>query len=83
MEPVPAVLDDQAFVSIRGPAADIPDLARLQRPGGCAWSSYSTVTRPRRGLQGLADRLAALGGRLRVDSTTGGGTRVRAVLPCG
>ncbi|MFF3468303.1 histidine kinase [Streptomyces sp. NPDC002619] len=38
---------------------------------------------PGMGLQGLADRLAALGGELRVDSPSGGGTRIRAVLPCG
>ena len=37
---------------------------------------------PGSGLQGLADRLAALGGDLQVDSPSGGGTRVRAVLPC-
>ncbi|MFD9005011.1 ATP-binding protein [Streptomyces sp. NPDC059582] len=37
---------------------------------------------PGTGLQGLADRLAALGGDLQVDSPSGGGTRVRAVLPC-
>ncbi|MBC2905772.1 sensor histidine kinase [Streptomyces cupreus] len=37
---------------------------------------------PGTGLRGLADRLAALGGDLRVDSPSGGGTRVRAVLPC-
>jgi signal transduction histidine kinase len=35
------------------------------------------------GLQGLADRVAALGGRLDIDSTPGSGTRVRAVVPCG
>ncbi len=34
------------------------------------------------GLQGMADRLAALGGKLQVDSPAGGGTRVKAVLPC-
>jgi signal transduction histidine kinase len=34
------------------------------------------------GLQGLADRLAALGGRLHVDSPVGGGTRITTVLPC-
>ena len=34
------------------------------------------------GLQGLADRLAALGAELRVDSPPGGGTRIRTVLPC-
>jgi signal transduction histidine kinase len=33
------------------------------------------------GLRGLADRVEALGGRLRVESPAGGGTRVQAVLP--
>jgi len=35
------------------------------------------------GLRGLADRVEALGGRLRVWTPAGGGTRVRAELPCG
>jgi signal transduction histidine kinase len=35
------------------------------------------------GLRGLADRVEALGGRLRVWSPRGGGTRVRAEIPCG
>ena len=35
------------------------------------------------GLRGLADRVEALGGNLRVWSPAGGGTRVRAELPCG
>jgi signal transduction histidine kinase len=35
------------------------------------------------GLLGLADRVEALGGRLRVWTPVGGGTRVRAELPCG
>ena len=34
------------------------------------------------GLRGLADRVEALGGRLRVWSPTGAGTRVRAEIPC-
>jgi signal transduction histidine kinase len=34
------------------------------------------------GLRGLADRVEALGGRLRVWSPAGGGTRVRAEMPC-
>jgi signal transduction histidine kinase len=34
------------------------------------------------GLRGLADRVEALGGRLRVWTPIGGGTRVRAELPC-
>jgi signal transduction histidine kinase len=35
------------------------------------------------GLRGLADRVEALGGRLRVWTPQGGGTRVRAEIPCG
>jgi signal transduction histidine kinase len=34
------------------------------------------------GLRGLADRVEAEGGRLLVWSPRGGGTRVRAELPC-
>jgi signal transduction histidine kinase len=35
------------------------------------------------GLAGLADRVAALGGRLDIASSPGKGTRIRAELPCG
>jgi signal transduction histidine kinase len=35
------------------------------------------------GLAGLADRIAALGGRLDLDSPPRGGTRLRAEIPCG
>ncbi|MDG4859066.1 histidine kinase, partial [Streptomyces sp. T-3] len=35
------------------------------------------------GLRGLADRLAAVDGVLQVHSPAGGGTRIRAELPCG
>jgi signal transduction histidine kinase len=35
------------------------------------------------GLRGLADRVEALGGRLRVWTPQGGGTRVQAEIPCG
>jgi signal transduction histidine kinase len=35
------------------------------------------------GLQGLADRVAALGGELRVRSRKAGGTHLEAVFPCG
>lgn len=38
---------------------------------------------PGSGLEGLADRLAALEGCLEVDSAPGSGTRIRAELPCG
>jgi signal transduction histidine kinase len=36
-----------------------------------------------RGLQGLADRVAALGGRLSVSPAADGGTMLEAVFPCG
>jgi signal transduction histidine kinase len=39
-------------------------------------------TRGGSGLRGLADRVEALGGRLRVWSPAGGGTRVAAEIPC-
>jgi signal transduction histidine kinase len=35
------------------------------------------------GLRGLADRVAALEGRLQLDSPSGSGTVVRVELPCG
>jgi signal transduction histidine kinase len=34
------------------------------------------------GLRGLADRVEALGGRLRVESPPAGGTRIVAEIPC-
>jgi len=34
------------------------------------------------GLRGLADRVGALNGRLRVDSPVGVGTRVAVEIPC-
>ncbi|MEU9017823.1 histidine kinase [Actinomadura sp. NPDC048394] len=37
---------------------------------------------PGGGLQGLADRVAAVGGRFTMDSPPGGGTRLSAELPC-
>jgi signal transduction histidine kinase len=37
---------------------------------------------PGQGLGGLADRVSASGGTLRVDSPAGAGTTVRALLPC-
>ena len=34
------------------------------------------------GLRGIEDRVAALDGRLRIESPAGGGTRLHAVIPC-
>ncbi|MFG2039486.1 sensor histidine kinase [Dactylosporangium sp. NPDC048998] len=44
--------------------------------------SGGAVVRPGSGLGGLADRVAAAGGRLQVVSPVAGGTTVEAVLPC-
>jgi signal transduction histidine kinase len=49
------------------------------RDDGCGGADPGRGT----GLLGLADRLAALGARLQVDSPVGGGTTVSAVIPCG
>jgi signal transduction histidine kinase len=35
------------------------------------------------GLRGILDRVGALDGRLRLESPPGGGTRLRAEIPCG
>jgi signal transduction histidine kinase len=35
------------------------------------------------GLRGLADRVAAIGGKLSIDSPTGAGTRLVAEIPLG
>ena len=40
-------------------------------------------TRRGSGLRGLGDRVAALGGTLRIDSAPGAGTTLIAELPCG
>jgi signal transduction histidine kinase len=45
---------------------------------GCGGADTETGS----GLRGLADRVEAVGGRMRVWSPPGGGTRVRAELPC-
>jgi len=49
-------------------------------------SSYEAIrsggVRAGGGMRGMADRVHALGGELAVHSTAGG-TRVRAVIPCG
>ena len=44
-------------------------------PGGA-------VAYPGSGLQGLADRVAAVGGTFAVDSARGAGTTIRADIPC-
>jgi signal transduction histidine kinase len=41
------------------------------------------VRRDGRGVRGMSDRVAALGGALTVEPVASGGTRVEAVIPCG
>ena len=63
---------------------------RRRRPArATSWWSRSSTTASAAptasagtGLRGLADRVEALGGRLRVWTPSGGGTRVRAEMPC-
>jgi signal transduction histidine kinase len=74
-----------ANVAKHAPAATARVRARVTRegvsievaddgPGGAA-------PRPGSGLQGLDDRIAAAGGRLELESPSGGGTRLRAWIP--
>jgi signal transduction histidine kinase len=58
----------------RTPTALVIDI----RDDGVGGASAETGT----GLRGLADRVEALGGRLQVWSPRGGGTRLRAEIPC-
>jgi len=62
------------------------------RDGGSGWILHVEVVddgvggadaRGGSGLEGLGDRIAALGGRLDVTSPVGEGTTVTAVIPCG
>jgi signal transduction histidine kinase len=65
-----------AAVSIARENGDLVVEVRDDGVGGADTESGS-------GLRGLADRVEALGGRLQVWTPQGGGTRVRAQVPCG
>ncbi|MFF2388715.1 sensor histidine kinase [Agromyces sp. NPDC058104] len=62
---------------------------RLARAGGVLTIEIAddgvggVVPRGGRGLSGLADRIDAIGGRMSLESTSAGGTRLSAELPCG
>jgi signal transduction histidine kinase len=61
----------------------------LERRNGALWIEVSDdgvggADRARgTGIDGLADRVAAVGGRLELENTPGAGTRLCAELPCG
>ena len=59
-------------------ARDNGDLRVVVADDGVGGATLGTGS----GLTGLADRVGALGGRLSLDSPTGGGTRLTAVIPC-
>ncbi|GAA4867375.1 histidine kinase [Actinomycetospora straminea] len=58
--------------------ADVDELTVEVRDDGVGGVVLGAGT----GLRGLADRVDAAGGALHVESPPGGGTRIRAVLPC-
>ena len=62
-------------VEVRRHADDVVVAVRDDGVGGADMRSGS-------GLRGLADRISALGGELRVSSPPGGGTRITARIPC-
>ena len=62
----------------------------IERPGRLTFEVEDTGvgfdlgrTHPGRGMTSLADRVGALGGRLRIDTRPGSGTRVRGEIPLG
>ena len=66
-------------------SATIAVRARRRTVVSSRWSTTGSAARTpsaASGLRGLADRVEALGGRLRVWTRRGGGTRVRAEIPC-
>ena len=64
-----------AQVAVRQSAERIVVEIADDGPGGARPDSGS-------GLRGLADRVASVGGALQIDSAIGGGTRLRAEIPC-
>ena len=66
---------DHAWVDIRRSAGDVVVSVRDDGLGGADIAAGT-------GLRGLADRLSALEGELRVVSPPGNGTRVEARIPC-
>ena len=64
-------------VRLEGLASDRPTIAFTDDGAGGARIGGGS------GLRGLQDRLSALDGTLSVDSPEGGGTRLRARIPCG
>jgi signal transduction histidine kinase len=89
----PAALEATAYFVVAEALTNVAEHANAQRAEVSAHVRGDTVTveirddgvggarRDGRGLLGLADRLAAVGGRLAIASPAGAGTRVTAELP--
>jgi signal transduction histidine kinase len=93
---LPAAVESTAYFVVCEALANVAKHARASRATITAHQAGGRLrvevaddgvggTDPARGsgLRGLADRVAALDGRLQVDSPPGQGTRVVAELPCG
>ena len=57
--------------------------AGMRHPRGASTTASAAPAKTAgSGLRGLADRIGALDGRLSIESPEGGGTRLRAEIPC-
>ena len=95
-ERLPAAVESAAYFVVAEALTNVARYARPRTPRSAS-SRRTAASRSRSrddgvggadpaagsGLRGLADRVAALDGRLEVESPTGRGTTVRAVIPCG
>ncbi|HEX6681211.1 MAG TPA: histidine kinase [Candidatus Limnocylindrales bacterium] len=79
----------EALANVAKHAAAARARVRVGRSGERIWVEVcddgrgGAVPSEGSGLHGLAERVAALGGTLRIDSPSGGGTLIRAEVPCG
>lgn len=90
---LPPDIETGLALVLREAVTNVQRHARAQRVGIRLWSQHGEVVlevaddgrggarRRGNGLDGMAERLAALGGTLELDSPPGGGTRLRARVP--
>ena len=72
----------EEVVATVGAADELMAVVERHQPDLCLVDVRMPPTHTDEGLRGLADRLAALDGRLEVHSPEGEGTIVRAEVPC-
>jgi signal transduction histidine kinase len=94
-ERLPAPVESASYFVVAEALTNVARYAEASRAQVAVWRSDGRVEVEVRddgiggadpdagsGLRGLADRVAALDGRLEVISPAGGGTTIRAVIPC-